>query len=264
MKEWLTHELNGYPEIAVLPEYRTGFTGHVKAHMFGALGREMRNVPVPVTVLPDWIRDVVHFEFRQGVAALEAFAASESRALTKPLPVEAFANLDLISGYAPLQMWAELPIEQLVGLLDQIRTRALNFALEIEQLNPAAGEAPAGEVPIAPQVTSQVFHAVVLGGAVNLAQGGQDFEQHQLNVAKGDFASLWAALRSLGVEEAELDQLQVDVTHDEPDTSGSPGPKVSGWLARVTGRITAAGENITSQATAGLIAAALAKYLGLI
>jgi hypothetical protein len=46
-----------------------------------------------------------------------------------------------------------------------IRNRILNFALEIVEENPKAGEAPIGTLPIAPERTDQIFnHTLIVHG----------------------------------------------------------------------------------------------------
>lgn len=79
-KEWVIHELNGYPDEAALPIYRGSLRGEVKAHLVGAFGRSAKNVSVPLTSFPEQIRDrVTEFKFFQGVAMLESLIADARR-----------------------------------------------------------------------------------------------------------------------------------------------------------------------------------------
>lgn len=56
-KQWVSHELNGYPDEATLPTYRGPFDGAIKADTHGAFGAEVRNVGVPDWSIPAEVRD---------------------------------------------------------------------------------------------------------------------------------------------------------------------------------------------------------------
>src|SRR5438552_793602 len=54
--DWVKHELNGYPADAELPEYRI-FHGRATGHFMGPYQSGYKNVPLPVSNLPDDRRD---------------------------------------------------------------------------------------------------------------------------------------------------------------------------------------------------------------
>jgi hypothetical protein len=79
-KEWVAHELNGYPDEATLPTYRGPLRGHIKADLAGSFGSGAKNVHVPLSNIPEEVRDkATSFNFYQGVAMLEALVADAKR-----------------------------------------------------------------------------------------------------------------------------------------------------------------------------------------
>jgi|BarGraNGADG00212_1021973.scaffolds.fasta_scaffold75154_2 hypothetical protein len=66
--------------------------------------------------------------------------------------VVVYARLEIWQDYQTMKMWLEVPISSVAGVLDQVRSRALTFAREIEEQNPAAGETKGGQATSAPPV----------------------------------------------------------------------------------------------------------------
>jgi hypothetical protein len=80
-KQWVSHELNGYPDEATLPTYRGPFQADIKADTHGAFGSGVRNVGVPDWSFPaDYREKAKQMAFYQGVGTLESLI--EQRRLT--------------------------------------------------------------------------------------------------------------------------------------------------------------------------------------
>ena len=72
LKTWVACELDGYPPDVSLPEYRK-CGGHPFGHFFGSFGRGVKNCPIPISDIPEQLRDVMtHQQFRQGVGELQS------------------------------------------------------------------------------------------------------------------------------------------------------------------------------------------------
>lgn len=69
------------------------------------------------------------------------------------------------------------PYSAIVALIDTIKTRVLNFCLEIEAEAPDAGEAPLNAPPISQDKVTQVFNTYITGTVQNVATGGSHFNQ---------------------------------------------------------------------------------------
>jgi hypothetical protein len=257
-KSWVNHELNGYPAGVTVPSYRTGYHGAMKAQLAGPFGSSANNVEVPTTIFPESIRDEVNaFTFNQGVAALESLVVDSRSAghssIMTPFPVEIAAGITLWQGYQTLRIWTELPIATVISILDQVRSRALEFTLEIEAENPDAGASGGSEPPVPLPRADAIFNTVILGGQVAVGPGAA------VNVTQGDLGSLMRYLETLGVEIADRNALEEALRADKDKL----GPRVKTWLGEMAIKATASGGRIAEAAAGGAIAVAIGRYLGL-
>jgi AbiTii len=264
LKTWVAYELGGYPSGADLPEYRRDHACVVRANL-GGPGQLLRNVQVPVSYLPDpWSRTAARASFFQGVGELESMAAATTDAnFRSEIPAEVFADVEIYDGFTTLQMWTVIPGAMVAGVVDQIRTRALTFALELEALDPEAGDSAGRTLQASPQSINQIFNTQVLGGTLNWASGAGHVSQTVVSVVPGDFDSLAAYLREHGVEDAELADLRAAIDADAGDGSEhEPGPRVRDWIGKLMVRIASSGGRIAESASGGLIAEGIVRFLG--
>jgi AbiTii-like protein len=267
-KEWVAHELNGYPDAGVLPEYRRGVGGRLMAQVSGPFGSGANNVAVPLSQIPEeFRRRFTVFDFVHGAAELESMV-SRARDVDKgrlrfSVPPELFALVEIYEGYSTVSMWSEVSIHSVVAILDQVRTRALMFALEIEAENPDAGElATSAPGQVSQDRVAQIFNTVILGGMVNLAAGSPGTSQQlQVAVVPGDFASLVEWLRLTGVPEDELAELSGAMDKDQATETKSVGQRTKDWIAKAAGKVAGAGGRITESAARELLVEAIRIYL---
>lgn len=265
-KEWVDHELSGYPLGVALPEYRKDRRGRVVAEVAGSFGRSMSNVPVPISLLPDGRKWNV-MDFRQGVAELRAVVANTKQAgknsVINGFPPEVFASLEVVEGFSTMAMQLNISLATVEGILDQIRTRALTFALELESADPSALET--GQSSLGERQVTAIFNNVILGGNVNLAQGNAgSVNQAVLGVVEGDLESLMARLDDLGIAEEERRELREAIEADEGERPPDGlGERTKQWLGGLVERAAASGGRITEAGIAAIAATAIARYLGI-
>jgi hypothetical protein len=94
-----------------------------------------------------------------------------------PADMVAFFSQKIYERMTCLSAWKVIPHNALVALLDTIKTRVLNFVLEIEGEAPDAGEAPPHQPPLPQDKVSQVFNTYITGNVQNVATGGSNFKQ---------------------------------------------------------------------------------------
>jgi hypothetical protein len=259
-KEWVAHELNGYPDETPLPKYRGPFAGEVKADLAGPLGSGAKNVGVPLSNIPDEIRvDLRSMSFYQGVGMLASLIADASRvgetSVKSMYSSELAALTPVWQNYQTIAMWVEVPIASVAGVLDQVRSRALEFVLEIEAENPEAGATATATVapPVPLARADAIFNTVIYGGQVAIGP------KATVNVTPGDLASLMAFLEAQGVAAADREELAAALKTDK----GKLGPRVKAWLGEMAVKAAGAGGRIGEGAAGGLIAVAVARFLGL-
>ena len=86
------------------------------------------------------------------------------------------------------------------GVLDTIRNRVLNFALEIGKEAPEAGEVSAADLPVSQQRIEQLFQTFVIGSVGAFSTSGDaSIGSIEVSVPAGDISSLRSALAQLGL-----------------------------------------------------------------
>ena len=135
--------------------------------------------------------------------------------------VAIFQRREIYQGMVLMEAWQVIPATAYSSVLGGIRERVFQFALDIERLDPAAGEAAPNERPLAePQIT-QIFHQNFFGNNTTLAVGGRDVTQ-TVSAVPLDVDGLVAALQELGIDKDEQEILVEAVRSDQQD--GGPRP----------------------------------------
>lgn len=263
---WVRSELAGYSDVDPLPPYRARIRGRVIGNVANMAYRHT-NATLGETMIPEEFReDFLYAELRQPVAELQELVASEHQP-SRPLPPELYPlmsrNLD--GGYHVTSAHVEFSRPAFVAVLDGIRSRALEFALQIEALNPAAGESsPAEPPPIPAADVHGAFTNTIYAQSVNVAQASSGVSQTTINVGSNDWNALRSVLLDAGVTEEEVADLKGAIDEDGTDgRADTLGAKVSEWLGRVTGRLARTGGAVAAGVAAHLIARAIAAYYGL-
>ena len=188
-KSWVDFELNGYPDIDDMPEYRI-MSVSCKGHFSGGFGAAMNNAEIPSNCIPKEYRKYLYTTYMaQPISSLESLINdSDGGTVQEPWPanVTAHFGMKIYQGYNCMQAWKVIPINALVGVLDMIRNRVLNFVLEIESEDPQAGDAPLNSQPVAEEKVQQIFHTHISGNVQNLATGSNHVKQHAINNEQND------------------------------------------------------------------------------
>ncbi len=208
-KSWVDAELSGYREVEDLPEYRIL---HVtsKGHFSGAFGSGMNNADIPLMCLPEKFRETMaRSNMMEPVASIEALVIkSDGGTAQEPWNPDfvAMVGQKIYQGMNCMQAWKVIPITALIAALDEIRNRILNFVLEIEAQDPAAGEAALNSMPVPPEKVNQIFNTYISGSVGNVATGSHSFEQHATNNDTNAelFSQLLEALQSVGQPEITM------------------------------------------------------------
>jgi hypothetical protein len=131
--------------------------------------------------VPENIRESLgHSYLTQPIAAISSLVANkDTRTLEEPWnpDIVALIGRGIYEHMVCMQAWKVIPASLLVAILDTVRTRVLNFALEIETQNPSAGEAMLDEKPLPPETVQQIFNTYISGDVQNLASGSTNVSQ---------------------------------------------------------------------------------------
>jgi len=180
-KRWIDRELSGYENKDDLPEYRI-LSVNSKGHFGGPFGSGIRNADIPLSCLPEDFRKILGQSYLMQPIAAMASLVADGKLGTLQAPwdpdVVACFGQKIYENMVCMQAWKVIPTSLPVAALDTVRTRILNFALEIEAQNPAAGEAMINEKSVPQETVQHIFNTYITGDIQNLASGSTHFTQH--------------------------------------------------------------------------------------
>lgn len=267
-KRWVDHELNGYDRIEDLPEYRILDTESY-GHFAGPFGTGLQNAPIPPLCLPKELRDRVTKSYlMQPISAYASLIDRKDKSSPHeqwPADMTALFGQKIYRNMNCLSAWKVIPYNALVALVDTIKTRVLNFVLEIEEESPDAGEAPPHRPPLPQEKVSQVFNTYITGNVQNVATGSSHFTQDgEFHVVEGDFSTLAEYLRSYGVGDKDVEELK-DAINTDKKVEGTTtfGKRVQTWFAEMVGKAASGTWQVGTSSATTVLGKALAKYFGL-
>ncbi|MFZ3421330.1 hypothetical protein [Vibrio harveyi] len=208
-KAWVENELNGYDENKHIPDYRIMST-HCKGHFSSGFGSGMNNAEIPPKCIPkDFREHLFTCYLAQPISSIESLINdSDGGSVQEPWPADITAHfgMKIYQGMNCLQAWKVIPVNALVGIIDMIRSRVLNFVLEIESEAPDAGDAPMNSQPVAEEKVQQIFHTYITGNVQNVATGSSNVSQ-TVNNNNNDqlFNELLIALKNVKTNDESKD-----------------------------------------------------------
>lgn len=243
LQDWVTQELDGYPNGVQVPAYRGPFPLTVLAHFVGPLGREIRNFQLHPAHFPAKLRDSHLFQYnlRYSIAELEALASNDFTMLTWPPDGEVLFQmlqqrgelLLQLNDYRLAQVRCPVASTVFIGALDAVRNKILDLALDIEKVAPAAGQASAGDQDNhrAATVITNHFHA---SSSIMMGNNPTQLVLHLPDL--GDRAGLVKYLAAAGVPLPDLDDLEAALDEDEADAAASEPRqrRTRAWFAKAS------------------------------
>lgn len=267
LTRWVLQELEGYPLDAALPPSRK-FACRNRGVFENAGGRV--TLDIPLSALPDALQE--HYataEIRDGVGELaHLLAGGEGKAtLHIPWPPElAYSHASKLSPNAQcIGAWREISRAELAGMLDQVKTRVLGFALDIEREAVDAGDIAGTDHQLKEERVTQIFNTNITGTVQNLANGSQAVSQTvTTGLAQGDLPALLAALRTQGVPPEDVETLKDAIGEDEASgVSQGMGEAVKKWTGDMVTRAATGAVELGLQKLTDTALPAIRTYLGM-
>ena len=133
LADWVNHELNGYPDGTAIPEYRH-LQSEVQASVSNGAWRASAH-PIPIQHLDPKVRE--HYKIAkigQPLSVVEDLASRKNGWLKRSIPMEANGLLSegLDNEFQVETAWCQTPAHDLKGILSQVRSRLLDFLLELQ------------------------------------------------------------------------------------------------------------------------------------
>lgn len=269
-KSWVERELNGYTYKEDLPEYRIL---RVESHgNFIGIAWKANDVPIAPSIIPEEYRDIVTMVyFMDAISYYQSLLQTTGKKdsgdiLSNPWPADLvrLVGSEIYENMNCVNAWKVVPKSSVAALLDTVRNRVLSFVLEIEAEAPDAGEAPPNTKPIPDERITQVFNTYIQGNVTSLTAGSQTITQTtEITIIKNDLDSLKQYLKSLGISEPDLGELEEAISEDsKSEVKGKLGKKVRGWLGKMISKAGSSTWNVATSVATHLLITALSAYYG--
>jgi len=259
--EWIELELNGYPNIASAPEYRSG-QGILKAlNPFNGwipidLGTSDSKITKQFTTfaLTESISSMVHTKVKNtGIISLNV-----------PAPLSEMLLSGQHSRYEIRWFFSAGKVDHIITT---VRNKILDWSLELEQKG-VLGEGliftvKEKEVASMTVNNTNIFHgAVNNAGAIGAGNTGDIHQQNSITV--GDITSLERELKKHGLDDNDFAELKQLVEHAPKPASKEEVEKGFGaWIGRITGKAYTGLLKIAGTAAPAILTNALCYFYGI-
>jgi hypothetical protein len=267
LKAWANQELNGYQSSENLPEYRI-LGVHTVGDYSGPFNSGVRNMPIPAYPLREehrhWVTTVC---LTQSIGTLQNIASNTTdRSIHFPWPADLVALYqDLFETENGMVLVAAnriLSTSAVAGLLENVRNRTLNMALELQT---ELGEQDLKKItPAEKEQIDRTITTIIFGGTNVFASGQSQVNasitgsQQVINV--GNRAELDAVLKRSGLSDEDLEELSQAEKEDGPEKMGKG---VMGWIKKTAPKVLAGGVKIGTEIGQKLLTEWLKHYCGL-
>lgn len=266
---WVNKELNGYSQDDELPDYRII---PAQVHVSATNGAyQVNSHPIPMKHLDDeFKRSLEEAKIAYSLAIIEKMVTdSDDVMLHRPLPMEFNGLLGegLANSFIIQRAWSEIPVASVSNILMQVRSRLLDFVLELnsefseiesdKELREAVGSFDA----------SNLFNNAIFGDNVTILLGSENTQKVTNSIIKNDFEALSKVLQENGVDKSDVDLLKDAIDSDQSFSITEKdkfGPSVKSWMESMLSKAINTSWQIELGVAGSLLATALNNYYGLI
>ena len=259
-RDWVDHELSGYPNSSRLPDYRK-FTPTNLGTFSGPFQSGATNVVLPTISLPDPVKDFAEtFEFFDGVAALQVQTSDEHvRRWPQELIFLARDSIKMSGGMVLVDAHQPIPAHVISGILDQVKNKLLDFILGLQEENITSDDLM--NRTIKPEVARNLFNINIYGDR-NIVASGEDVHQTTMPVEKDNLETLVDYFRQLNVDSEDLRELEQAIAAEPTMCNGKLGPKVRAWVGGMISKAASQMSNIGMELAPKLLIDALHSFYG--
>ena len=258
---WVNFELNGYPDRDSVPEYRI-LPAQVLVNASNGAYRIISH-HIPMGHLEDKDREVIEtIRMDRSLAVLEEVTEKDSGGLQRHIPMELYGLLGkgLDNGYQIESAWSKIDRTSVLQMLTQVRSRLLDFVLEMNEQFPSELNKDQVKERISSVDTENLFNNAIFGDNTTILVGSSN-SQNVSNVSiKGDFGALAEILEKNGVSESDISSLKDAIEQDSSRANSESkefGPAVKSWLQMMLSKAVEASWNVELGVASSLLATAL-------
>ena len=235
---WVNNELNGYSEKDRVPGYR-----HISTRVFGNATngyRQWKNHQLPINHLSKDIQKFLSNEiFNESISSLESLSTSKDMLMTTLAPelCPSF-NPGLGHGISVETAYKQISPIQITSILTQIRSRLLDFILELsdrlpDKINDEDLKAKSKEID-----TTSVFNHTIIGDNTTIIMGNNN---RTSNIYKNNFDKIEEALKSQNISPSDIAELKTSIENDSDSINNKTseyGLNVRNWVKKISMKVT--------------------------
>ncbi len=187
--------------------------------------------------------------------------------MQRPIPMEANALLgkSLTRGTNIQSAWSEIQLTGITSILTQVRSRLLDFLLELNGKLPSDLSDEEVKERAATTDAENLFNNAIFGDNATIIVGSSNSQRINATVIKGDFNSLSNTLQEHGVEETDINSLKDAIAADAAEGEPKPGEfgaSVKAWLQNMLSKAVDSSWQIELGVASSLLASALQRFYG--
>lgn len=232
---WVNQELNGYDNIESVPDYRK--IQNIVIGSFQNYATRYTNHPIPIMHLKDKELDFFKIiKFSDSISIIESLSKREDT-LYFSLELE-FAPLltkNLDSSLSVTNLKRQVSKSQILGILTQIRSRLLDFILDVsekipEDISDKDIKSKSKEID-----TKEIFNNAIFDGNITINIG--DNNNNKSIQIKNDFENLLQKLKDYELNPKELEDLKDSIEEDKTIINNGKkefGKNVQNWLKEIS------------------------------
>jgi hypothetical protein len=234
LKAWAESELNGYQDFSVLPPYRVIRTV-ARGAFVGPFGNVLNDQPLAASALPKNIRHWAETaNLMQPIASYDvgkdAKGSPNGGTIQWPADLVNHFSDKFIKDWNLIRAHQDVPGTVFVSILDTVRTRILQLALELKD-ELGSKSTDISEIP--PKRVDQSVVNHIYGGNIIIAGHAENFAQiGSISVAQGNFSELSDAMKQLGIDDTAIVKLKQAMEADAAVDAGklTLGQRTKKWL----------------------------------
>jgi hypothetical protein len=235
---WVNQELNGYDNIESVPDYRK--IHNIVVGSFQNYTTRYTNHPIPIMHLKDKELDFFTIiKFSDSISTIENLSKNEDT-LFFSLELE-FAPLltkNLDSSLNVTNLKRQVAKSQILGILTQIRSRLLDFILDISEMIPEDISDKNIKSKSKEIDTKEIFKNAIFDGNITINIG--DYNKNKSIQIKNDFENLSKKLQNYNLNSDDLEDLRKSIQEDTTIINHEEkafGKNVKNWLKNISTKI---------------------------
>lgn len=266
---WVNKELNGYSESDELPDYRI-IPAQVRVSAANG-AYKVDSHPIPMSNIDKKFRDVwEEARITYSLAIIEKLVSSSTESmLQSQIPMEANGMISkgLSNSFIVQRAWSEIPVASISNILMQVRSRLLDFVLELSSKFPNMESDKEVKEAAGKLDVSNLFNNTIFGDNVTILLGSDNIQKVTNSIIKNDFKALSKVLQENGVDRSDVDLLKGAIDNDQSFSiveKDKFGPSVKLWMESMLSKAINASWQIELGVAGSLLATALNNYYGLV